>query len=88
MVQDGGFILWRLFLPRQGSSALNSVLLVLRKRGVWPAIEVVKVCVWVLVGGCLRRVGRVFGGCWAVWRRCVFRACEGFWWCAEWVEKA
>ena len=51
------------FSPRQGSSALNSVLLVLRKRGVWPAIEVVKVCVWVLVGGCLRRVGGVF---WAV----------------------
>ena len=65
------------FSPRQGSSALNSVLLVLRKRGVWPAIEVVKVCVWVLVGGCLRLVGCVFGGCWAVWRRCVFRACEG-----------
>ena len=36
-----------------------------------------KGCVLVLVRGCLRRVGRVFGGCWAVWRRGVFRACEG-----------
>ena len=49
------------FSPRQGSSALNSVLLVLRKRGVWPTIEAVKGCVLVLVRGCLRRVGRVFG---------------------------
>ena len=76
------------FSPRQGSSALNSVLLVLRKRGVWPAIEVVKGCVLVLVRGCLGRVGCVLDGCWSVWRRCVFRACEGFLWCAEWVEKA
>ena len=82
------------FSPRQGSSALNSVLLVLRKRGVWPAIEVVKVCVWVLVGGCLRRVGRcVLGGCW-VWCRDGFlelvRGFCGDWdrECAEWVEKA
>ena len=66
------------FSPRQGSSALNSVLLVLRKRGVWPAIEVVKGCVLVLVRGCLGRVGCVLDGCWSVWRRCVFRACEGF----------
>ena len=29
------------------------------------------------MGGCLRRVECVFGGCWAVWRRCVLRACEG-----------
>ena len=27
--------------------------------------------------GCLGRVGCVLGGCWAVWRRCIFRACEG-----------
>ena len=60
-----------------GSSALNSALLTLRKRGVWPTIEAVKGCVWVLVRGCLGLVGCVFGGCWAVWRRGVFRACEG-----------
>ena len=36
-----------------------------------------KGCVLVLVRGCLGRVGCVLGGCWAVWRRCVFRACEG-----------
>ena len=30
-----------------------------------------------LVSGCLGRVECVFGGCWAVWRRGVFRACEG-----------
>ena len=76
------------FSPRQGSSALNSVLLVVRKRGVWPTIEAAKDCVLVLVRGCLGRVGCVLDGCWAVWRRCVFRACEGFLWCAEWVEKA
>ena len=62
--------------------------LTLGKRGIWPTFEAVKGCVLVLVRGCLRRVGRVFGGCWAVWRRGVFRACEGFLWCAEWVEKA
>ena len=36
-----------------------------------------KGCVLVLVRGCLGRVGCVLGGCWAVWRRGVFRACEG-----------
>ena len=43
-----------------------------------------------LVSGCLGRAGRVFGGCWAVWQRDVFRAFEGLLlWveCAEWVEK-
>ena len=56
--------------------------LALRKRGIWPTFEAVKGCVLVLVRGCLGRVGRcVLGGCWAVWRRCVFRACEGLlWW--------
>ena len=48
------------FSPRQGSSALNSVLLVLRKRGVWPTFEAAKGCVLVLVRGCLGRVGCVF----------------------------
>ena len=62
--------------------------LTLGKRGIWPTFEAVKGCVLVLVRGCLGRVGCVLGGCWAVWRRCVFRACEGFLWCAEWVEKA
>ena len=62
--------------------------LALGKRGIWPTFEAVKGCVLVLVRGCLGRVGCVLDGCWAVWRRCVFRACEGFLWCAEWVEKA
>ena len=65
------------FSPRQGSSALNPALMALRKRGVWSTIEAVKGCVLVLVRGCLGRVGCVLGGCWAVWRRCVFRAREG-----------
>ena len=31
--------------------------------------------------GCLGQVGCVFGGCRALRRRCVFRACEGLsWW--------
>ena len=55
--------------------------LALRKRGIWPTVGAVKGCVLVLVRGCLGRVGCVFGGCWAVWRRCVFRAREGLlWW--------
>ena len=33
------------FLPNQSSSALNSTLLVIRKRGVWSTIEAVKGCV-------------------------------------------
>ena len=49
----------------------------LRKRGVWSTIEAMKGCVLVLARGCLGRVGCVLGGCWAVWWRCVFRACEG-----------
>ena len=68
--------------------------LTLWKRGAWPTIEAAKDCVLVLVRGCLGRVGCVLDGCWAVWRRCVFRACEGLLlWvgygmeCAEWVEK-
>ena len=56
MVLGDGFILWRLFLPNQSSSALNSAFLTLRKRGVWPTIEAVKGCVLVLVRGCLGRV--------------------------------
>ena len=51
--------------------------LTLGKRGIWPTFEAVKGCVLVLVRGCLGRVGCVLGGCWAMWRRCVFRACEG-----------
>ena len=81
MMGMGAFGWWfhfiALFLPNQSSSALNSAVLTLRKRGDWPTIEAVKGCVLVLVRGCLGRVGCVFGGCWAVWRRCVFRACEG-----------
>ena len=45
MVLGDGFILWHLFLPYQSSSTLNSALLALRKRGVWPTIEAVKGCV-------------------------------------------
>ena len=81
MVLGDGFILWRLFLPNQSSSALNSTLWLYENCGVWPTIEAAKDCVLVLVRGCLGRVGCVFGGCWAVWRRCVFRAREGLlWW--------
>ena len=94
MVLGDGFILWRLFLSNQSSSALNPALMALRKRGDWPTIEAVKGCVLVLVGGCLRRVGRcVLGGCW-VWCRDGFlelvRGFCGDWdrECAEWVEKA
>ena len=55
--------------------------LTLWKRGVWPTIEAAKGCVLVLVRGCLGRIWHVFVGCWAVWRRGVFRACEGLsWW--------
>ena len=51
--------------------------LALRKRGIWRTFEAVKGCDLVFVRGCLGRVVCVLGGCWAVWRRCVFRACEG-----------
>ena len=78
MVLGDGFILWRLFLPNQSSSALNSTLWLYENCGVWPTIEAAKDCVLVLVRGCLGRVGCVFGGCWTVWWRDVFKACEGF----------
>ena len=45
MVLGDGFILWRLFLSNQSSSALNPALMALRKRGVRPTIEAVKGCV-------------------------------------------
>ena len=33
------------------------------------------------MGGCLGRVGRVFGGCWVVWWRDVLEPVRGFlWW--------
>ena len=52
MVLGDGFILWRLFLPNQSSSALNSTLWLYENCGVWPTIEAAKDCVLVLVRGC------------------------------------
>ena len=70
------------FLAKSELKCTKICSLALRKRGVRPTIEAVKGCVLVLVRGCLGRVGRVFGGCWAVWLRCVFKALRGF--CGGW----
>ena len=79
------------FLAKSELKCTKICSLALRKRGVRPTIEAAMGWDLVLVGGCLGWVGCVFGGCWTVWWRDVFRACEGLLlWveCAEWVEKA
>ena len=90
MVLGDGFILLHLF--RHGRVKVHLTLLSgFTKTWCWPTIEAAKGWDLVLVGGCLGRVGRVFGGCWVVWWRDVLEPVRGLrrgLKCAGWVEKA